>query len=68
MVNILIAPLIPKIKQNFVKKNHEKLLYSAAYMYINTYVFKQTYLYINMFVFKQTLFIYRSWKGSIGHI
>ena len=40
-VNILMAPLITKIKQNLHQKIQEKLVCSAAYLSVNTFVFKQ---------------------------
>ena len=40
-VNILMAPLITKIKQNLHQKIQEKLACSAAYLSVNTFVFKQ---------------------------
>ena len=41
MVNILMAPLITKIKQNLHQKIQEKLVCSTAYLSINMFVFKQ---------------------------
>ena len=40
-VNILMAPLITKIKQNLHQKIQEKLVCSAAYLSENTFVFNQ---------------------------
>ena len=40
-VNILMTPLITKIKQNLHQKIQEKLVCSAAYLSVNTFVFKQ---------------------------
>ena len=40
-VNILMAPLITKIKQNLHQKIQEKRVCSAAYLSVNTFVFKQ---------------------------
>ena len=40
-VNILMAPLITKIKQNLHQKIQEKLVCPAAYLSVNTFVFKQ---------------------------
>ena len=40
-VNILMAPLITKVKQNLHQKIQEKLVCSAAYLSVNTFVFKQ---------------------------
>ena len=36
-----MTPLITKIKQNLHKKIQEKLVCSAAYLSVNTFVFKQ---------------------------
>ena len=36
-----MAPLITKIKQNLHQKIQEKLVCSAAYLSVNTFVFKQ---------------------------
>ena len=40
-VNILMTPLITKIKQNLHQKIQEKLVCSAADLSVNTFVFKQ---------------------------
>ena len=40
-VTILMTPLITKIKQNLHQKIQEKLVCSAAYLSVNTFVFKQ---------------------------
>ena len=54
-VNILMAPLITKIKQNLHQKIQEKLVCSAAYLSVNTFVFKH-------------LLIQRSWKRHISFL
>ena len=40
-VNILMTPLITKIKQNLHQKIQEKLVNSTVYLSVNTFVFKQ---------------------------
>ena len=41
MVNILMAPLITKTKQNLHQKIQEKLVCSTAYLSVNMFVFQQ---------------------------